>query len=156
MQKRARSKQHRLLRDASLPSRDREGAVLYQMNLNLLVLPGDGIGPEVTQAAMRVLGVVAQKWGHTLNIREGLLGGVAIDATGSPFPAETECGSREADAVFMGAVGAPKFDALPPLQRPKRKSSPTRIQRTPSLCMRIRSMNSVADKDASATLKRAT
>lgn len=107
------------MRDASLPSRDREGAVLYQMNLNLLVLPGDGIGPEVTQAAMRVLGVVAQKWGHTLNIREGLLGGVAIDATGSPLPAETERGSREADAVFMGAVGAPKFDALPPLQRPE-------------------------------------
>jgi 3-isopropylmalate dehydrogenase len=89
------------------------------MNLNLLVLPGDGIGPEVTQAAMRVLGVVAQKWGHTLNIREGLLGGVAIDAAGSPFPAETERGSQEADAVLMGAVGAPKFDALPPLQRPE-------------------------------------
>jgi len=89
------------------------------MNLNLLVLPGDGIGPEVTQAAMHVLGVVAQKWGHTLSIRERLLGGVAIDATGSPFPAEKECGSREADAVFMGAVGAPKFDALPPLERPE-------------------------------------
>jgi 3-isopropylmalate dehydrogenase len=89
------------------------------MNLNLLVLPGDGIGPEVTQAAVRVLEVVAQKWGHTLNIREGLLGGVAIDAAGIPLPAETERRSQEADAVFMGAVGAPKFDALPPLQRPE-------------------------------------
>jgi 3-isopropylmalate dehydrogenase len=68
---------------------------------------------------VRVLEVVAQKWGHTLNIREGLLGGVAIDASGIPLPAETERRSQEADAVFMGAVGAPKFDALPPLQRPE-------------------------------------
>ena len=68
---------------------------------------------------MRVLGVVAQKWGHKLNIREGLLGGVAIDATGSPLPPETEQGTRDADAVLMGAVGVPKFDSLPPLQRPE-------------------------------------
>ena len=90
------------------------------MNLNLLVLPGDGIGPEVTAAAMRVLAVVAEKWGHTLQVREGLLGGVAIDATGGPIPQEVERLSLEADAVVMGAVGAPRFDSLPPLQRPER------------------------------------
>ncbi len=60
------------------------------MNLNVLVLPGDGIGTEVTGEAVRVLRVVAQKWGHQLTIREGLLGGIAIHKTGTPFPAETE------------------------------------------------------------------
>lgn len=90
------------------------------MNLNLLVLPGDGIGPEVTRAAMRVLTVVAEKWKHTLQIHEGLLGGVAIDATGVPIPPETERLALAVDAVLMGAVGAPKFDSLPPLQRPER------------------------------------
>src|SRR3954464_1091736 len=68
---------------------------------------------------MRVLSVVAGKWGHTLNVREGLLGGVAIDATGTPLPAETEKMARQADAVFMGAFGAPKFDSLPPSERPE-------------------------------------
>ena len=75
------------------------------MNLNVLVLPGDGIGTEVTGEAVRVLRVVAQKWGHQLTVREGLLGGIAIHKTGTPFPPETEKLSAEADAVLMGAVG---------------------------------------------------
>lgn len=90
------------------------------MNLNILVLPGDGIGVEVTNEAMRVLRVVAEKWKHTLNISEGLLGGIAIHKTGTPFPAETEKLSGEADAVLMGAVGLPEFDHVDPLKRPER------------------------------------
>lgn len=89
------------------------------MNLNILVLPGDGIGTEVTGEAVKVLRVVAAKWGHQLTIREALLGGVAIHKTGSPYPAETEKLSMEADAVLMGAVGLPEFDNAPPSQRPE-------------------------------------
>src|ERR1700689_2915416 len=63
--------------------------------------------------------VVAQKWGHQLTVREGLLGGIAIHRTGTPFPAETEKLALEADAVLMGAVGLPEFDNAPPHQRPE-------------------------------------
>jgi 3-isopropylmalate dehydrogenase len=89
------------------------------LNLNVLVLPGDGIGTEVTGEAVRVLRVVAQKWGHQLTVREGLLGGIAIHKTGTPFPAETEKLSAEADAVLMGAVGLPEFDNAPTDKRPE-------------------------------------
>jgi len=89
------------------------------LNLNILALPGDGIGTEVTGAALRVLRVVAEKWNHRLNIHEGLLGGIAIHKTGTPFPAETEKLAMEADAVLMGAVGLPEFDNAPPSQRPE-------------------------------------
>jgi 3-isopropylmalate dehydrogenase len=89
------------------------------LNLNILVLPGDGIGAEVTGEAVRVLRVVAAKWNHQLRIREGLLGGVAIHKTGTPFPPETEKLSLAADAVLMGAVGLPEFDNEPPSKRPE-------------------------------------
>jgi 3-isopropylmalate dehydrogenase len=89
------------------------------LNLNILVLPGDGIGVEVTGEAVRVLRVVAEKWRHQLTIREGLLGGIAIHKTGTAFPPETEKLSREADAVLMGAVGLPEFDNAAPEKRPE-------------------------------------
>jgi 3-isopropylmalate dehydrogenase len=89
------------------------------LNLNILVLPGDGIGAEVTGEAVRVLRVVAAKWNHQLRIREGPLGGVAIHKTGTPFPPETEKLSLAADAVLMGAVGLPEFDNEPPSKRPE-------------------------------------
>lgn len=90
------------------------------MNLNILVLPGDGIGTEVTREAVKVLRVVAEKWKHQLTLREALLGGIAIHKTGGPFPAETEKYALEADAVLMGAVGLPEFDEWPPEKRPER------------------------------------
>jgi 3-isopropylmalate dehydrogenase len=90
------------------------------LNLNILVLPGDGIGTEVTREAVRVLETVAAKWKHKLNLSEGLLGGSAIHKTGGPFPKETEKLSLEADAVLMGAVGLPEFDDWPPEKRPER------------------------------------
>src|SRR5580700_7134118 len=90
------------------------------MQLNILILPGDGIGLEVTREAVRVLRVVAEKWDHQLTLREGLLGGIAIHKTGGPFPAETEKLALEADAVLMGAVGLPEFDNAPPEKRPER------------------------------------
>jgi 3-isopropylmalate dehydrogenase len=89
------------------------------MNLKILILPGDGIGAEVTGAATQVLHTVAKKFGHTLELSEGLLGGIAIHKTGSPFPKETEELCLKADATLMGAVGLPEFDTAPPLQRPE-------------------------------------
>jgi 3-isopropylmalate dehydrogenase len=90
------------------------------MDLNVLVLPGDGIGVEVTREAVRVLQHVAAKWNHQLNLSEGLLGGIAIHKTGSPFPEETARLAASADATIMGAVGLPEFDNAPPEKRPEK------------------------------------
>jgi len=90
------------------------------MKLNILVLPGDGIGPEVTREAIRVLEHVATKWGHDLSRSEGLLGGIAIHKTGGPFPDETREKALAADATLLGAVGLPEFDELPPSERPEK------------------------------------
>jgi 3-isopropylmalate dehydrogenase len=90
------------------------------MNLNILVLPGDGIGAEVTREAVRVLRHVAAKWNHGLKVTEGLLGGVAIHKTGNPLPPETERLAADADATLMGAVGLPEFDDAPPEKRPEK------------------------------------
>jgi 3-isopropylmalate dehydrogenase len=89
------------------------------VNLKVAVLPGDGIGTEVTREAVRVLRHVAAKWNHGLQLNEGLLGGVAIHRTGSPLPQETARMAAEADATLMGAVGLPEFEQAPPNRRPE-------------------------------------
>jgi 3-isopropylmalate dehydrogenase len=90
------------------------------MDLNVLILPGDGIGTEVTREAVRVLEAVCSRGGHKLKLTEGLLGGVAIHKTGGPFPDETARLATEADATLMGAVGLPEFDNWPPEKRPEK------------------------------------
>ena len=90
------------------------------MNLQVLVLPGDGIGTEVTGEAVKVLRHVAQRWKHTLAVSEGLLGGIAIHRTGGPFPDATRELALAADATLLGAVGLPEFDNAPPERRPER------------------------------------
>ncbi len=90
------------------------------MNLKVLLLPGDGIGVEVTREAEKVLKHVAGLHGHTLTLSQGLLGGIAIHKTGSPFPDETKSLALDADATLMGAVGLPEFDNAPPERRPER------------------------------------
>jgi len=90
------------------------------MQLNVLSLPGDGIGVEVLREAVRVLEHVARKFGHQLHLTEGLLGGVAIHKTGTPLPQETVDLALKADATLMGAVGLPEFDSAPPDQRPEK------------------------------------
>jgi 3-isopropylmalate dehydrogenase len=90
------------------------------MDINVLVLPGDGIGAEVTREAVRVLHRVADRWKHKLNLTEGLLGGIAIHKTGTPFPEETAKLAAAADATLMGAVGLPEFDNAPPEKRPEK------------------------------------
>src|ERR1700726_1038089 len=90
------------------------------MDLNILVLPGDGIGTEVTAEAVRILRRAADKWHHHLKLTEGLLGGIAIHKTGSPFPEETARLAAAADATLLGAVGLPEFDNAPPEKRPEK------------------------------------
>jgi hypothetical protein len=75
------------------------------MNLKILLLPGDGIGTEVTAAAVDVLKTVGKKFGHTLELTEGLLGGIAIHKTGTPFPKETEELCQKADTGAHGCGG---------------------------------------------------
>jgi 3-isopropylmalate dehydrogenase len=84
--------------------------------MKICVLPGDGIGPEITAEAVRVLKVVAPK----TEMETALLGGCAVDATGKPYPEATQKLARAADAVLLGAVGGPQWDTLPREQRPER------------------------------------
>ena len=90
------------------------------MNLKICILPGDGIGTEVTSAAVEVLKTVAKKFGHSLELSEGLLGGTAIHKTGSPLPQDTVDKALAADATLMGAVGLPEFDNTTPEKRPEK------------------------------------
>lgn len=83
------------------------------MKAEILTLPGDGIGPEIVSSAVRVLDRVAERFGHTFVCREGLIGGAAIDAAGTPLPEDTVRAAHAADAVLLGAVGGDKWDALP-------------------------------------------
>ena len=89
------------------------------MKLTVAVLPGDGVGPEVTHEAVGVLGAVRDLYGYDIQFRELLIGGAAIRAAGSPLPAATLDQCLQCEAVFLGAVGAPEFDQLPPDQRPE-------------------------------------
>jgi len=91
-----------------------------QRTARILVLPGDGIGPEVATQGVRVLEAAAQRAGVKLAFEEGLLGGASIDATGAPITDELIERARAARAVFLGAVGGPKWDGLPFAQRPER------------------------------------
>ncbi len=90
------------------------------MKKTICLLPGDGIGPEILAQGINVLKAVGKKFGHEFLFNEALLGGAAIDATGEPLPAETVRACREADAVFLAAVGGPKWDNLAPEKRPER------------------------------------
>jgi 3-isopropylmalate dehydrogenase len=83
------------------------------MKLNIAVLAGDGIGPEIVAQALRVTEVVAKKFGHELHTKEALVGAVAIDATGNPYPDETHELCMQSDAVLFGAIGHPRFDNDP-------------------------------------------
>ncbi len=80
------------------------------MSKSIAFLPGDGIGPEVAEAARKVMHLAAQKTGTEFEIHACPFGGAAIDETGSPFPEQTYQICHDADAVFLGAVGGPKWD----------------------------------------------
>ncbi len=87
--------------------------------LTIALLPGDGIGPEVVAEGARVLRAVAERWDHAFEFREGLIGGCALDARGTPLPPETVELCKSADAVLLGAVGGPRWDNPDARQRPE-------------------------------------
>ena len=80
------------------------------MQFGLTVLPGDGVGPEVTSEAIKVLQAVGKRFGHSFQLHYGLIGGIAIDETGTALPSDTLKMCRKSDAVLLGAVGGPKWD----------------------------------------------
>lgn len=90
------------------------------MEKNIAVIKGDGIGPEIVEAAVRVMDAVAQKYGHSFAYTYVDMGGVAIDKTGVPLPDETLAACLAADSVLLGAVGGPKWDGQPANLRPEK------------------------------------
>lgn len=90
------------------------------MKKTICLLPGDGIGPEILAQGVAVLKAVGQKFGHGFCMEEALIGGAAIDATGQPLPDATVETCRKADAIFLAAVGGPKWDGLAPEIRPEK------------------------------------
>ena len=85
----------------------------------VVLLPGDGIGPEITAVARQLLEAVSQRFGFSLSFSEHPIGGSAIDVTGDPLPEATLDACKTADAVLLAAIGSPRFDSLPREQRPE-------------------------------------
>src|SRR5215475_503934 len=83
------------------------------MKKQIAVLSGDGVGPEITEQAIQILEIVAKKFSHTFVFKEGLIGAVAIDKTGNPYPNETHKLCLTSDAILFGAIGDPKYDNDP-------------------------------------------
>ena len=83
------------------------------MNLNIAILPGDGIGPEIIEQALKATTAICNKFGHTLSYKKALVGACAIDATGNPYPDETHEICMQSDAVLFGAVGDLRYDNNP-------------------------------------------
>ena len=83
------------------------------MKLNIAVLAGDGIGPEVTAQSIKVLNAIAEKFSHDFNYEEALMGAIAIDETGEPLPQKTLDCCLKNDAILFGAIGDPKYDNDP-------------------------------------------
>ena len=90
------------------------------MKKTICLLPGDGIGPEILAEGVKVLKAAAEKFSHDFVFETALIGGAAIDGAGDPLPEETVRKCRAADAVFLAAVGGPKWDALAPEKRPEK------------------------------------
>lgn len=93
---------------------------MVDMRKKVAVLPGDGIGPEVMEAAVKILQVIGRRYKWTFDVEFGAIGGDAIEKYNSPFPEETRTLCENSDAVLLGAVGGPKWDQNPPEMRPEK------------------------------------
>jgi len=82
------------------------------MKLNIALLPGDGIGPEVIDQAVKVSNAIAKKFNHSINWVTALTGAAAIEAVGEPYPIETHNICLNADAILFGAIGHPKYEMI--------------------------------------------
>ena len=112
--------EHRRLFDVVKMTGEVGGTLGLTKAKHIAVLPGDGIGPEIMQEAVKVLKSVERQFGYSFTFSEGLIGGIAIDETGEPLPDETLEMSKRADAVLLGAVGGPKWDQNPGDRRPEK------------------------------------
>ncbi len=83
------------------------------MEMNIALLPGDGIGPEVIAQALKVVEAIGKKFGHQISFKEAVVGAAAIDATGDPYPDATHEVASNSDAILFGAIGDPKYDNNP-------------------------------------------
>ncbi|MEN8133871.1 MAG: isocitrate/isopropylmalate family dehydrogenase, partial [Pseudomonadota bacterium] len=90
------------------------------MSRKLLILPGDGIGPEIVTEALKVISVLQIDFGLGVEIEQAMVGGAAYDAQGHPLPETTLQLARQSDAVLLGAVGGPQYESLPRELRPER------------------------------------
>ena len=111
------------------------------MLLDITVLSGDGIGPEVTEQAVLVLQAVADRFGHQLQLQQKLIGGAALKATNEPLPSDTLKTCLESSAVLLGAVGSPEFDQNPGHLRPE--AGLLRIRRELGAYANLRRLNPV-------------
>ncbi len=121
------------------------------MKANITLLPGDGIGPEIVAAARLVLDAIEKKYGHEFSYDEQLLGGIAIDETGTALPDATIASCKAADAILLGAVGGPKWDD------PKAKVRPEQgllgMRKALGLYANIRPVKMVAGLEDASPLK---
>ncbi len=117
----------------------------------IVLLPGDGIGPEITCIAKRLLDLASQKHGFKLSFEEKPIGGNAIDQTGSPLPDETLEACKESDAVLLAAIGNPRFDLLPREKRPE--SGLLRLREGLGLFANIRPVKTIPALIESSPLK---
>jgi 3-isopropylmalate dehydrogenase len=122
------------------------------LNARFVLLPGDGIGPEIVSQARRVLDRIAAKFGHTFDYQECMIGGNAIDQTGDPLPKSTVDACRTSDAVLLGAVGGPKWDDPSAKTRPE--AGLLRIRKELGLFANLRPINTFPDLVDASPLKR--
>ncbi|MFC2112707.1 3-isopropylmalate dehydrogenase [Bacteroidota bacterium] len=122
------------------------------MTYKIVVLPGDGIGPEVTAQALKLLPVIAEKENVEFVLDEGLIGATAIDQTGNPLPDETIEKCKESDAVLLGAVGHPKFD-MDPTAKVRPEQGLLKIRKSLGLFANIRPVKTFPVLDPISPLK---
>lgn len=123
------------------------------MNKHIAVLPGDGVGPEITEVAVIILKKVAEKFGHEFTFEEAEIGGVAIDVTGDPFPKETEELCLQADAILFGAIGDPRFDN-DPLSKVRPEQGLLKMRKTLGLYANVRPIQTFSATLDNSPLKR--
>lgn len=118
----------------------------------ICLLTGDGIGPEITAEAVKVLGAIGERFGVTFEFTEALLGGAAIDATGSPLPEETLTAAHAADAVLLAAIGGPKWDTTNP-DKPRPEQGLLGIRKALGLYANLRPVKLFPPLSGASTLK---
>ena len=122
------------------------------MQSKIVLLPGDGIGPEVVQQGMRVLQSIASKYGHHFEFSEHLIGGIAIDETGDALPNSTIVACKSSEAILLGAVGGPKWDDPNAKTRPE--AGLLKIRKELGLFANLRPIVTFAELLDSSPLKR--